>query len=51
MKLHRAQIQHVDALTNIMVIVDNSLEFNLSACQNEDLVIKELRVTNLEKSK
>lgn len=52
--LHRAgsQMQHVDALsrvTSIMVIDDNPLEFNLSVCQNEDLVIKELRA-NLEKT-
>lgn len=52
--VHRAgsQMQHVDALsrvTSIMVIEDNPLEFNLSVCQNEDPIIKDLRI-NLEKS-
>ncbi|XP_018397325.1 PREDICTED: uncharacterized protein LOC108775423, partial [Cyphomyrmex costatus] len=52
--VHRAgtQMQHVDALsrvTSIMVVEDNSLEFNLAACQNEDPVIKELKTT-LEKT-
>lgn len=52
--VHRAgaQMQHVDALnrvTSVMVIEDNSLELNLSACQNEDPVIKELKII-LEKT-
>ncbi|KAL6419642.1 hypothetical protein ACFW04_011305 [Cataglyphis niger] len=52
--VHRAgsQMQHVDALsrlTNIMVIEDNPLEFNLSVCQNEDPIIRDLKIY-LEKS-
>jgi len=45
-------MQHVDALsriTNIMVVEDNSLKFNLLVCQTEDSVIKELRI-NLVKA-
>lgn len=39
-------MQHVDALSrvnNILVIEDNPLEFNLSICQSEDEVIRNLR--------
>ena len=46
------KMQHVDALsrvTNIMVIEDNTLEFNLSVCQSKDSKILSIR-ENLEKN-
>lgn len=45
------RISHVDALnraSNILVIEDNTFEFNISVCQSQDPKIKELRM-RLEK--